>query len=322
MKTFILVLVCTTSLIVGILFQNCSNVRLSPIPNEAAETCELPEDINQYSIALYNQTPTSSSFQIVDSNGAATQIAADWNDGADRGNTVIFQENFSATAACVTTTIRASFSLCSQNFTLQQEVTLGPNCAQVVPSPTITPPPVTSCPAGMYSRGQVEYYGCGSTLGCPRTLNNINLTSYNDVWGRSTGAEPNLMPWPGDAVSQKFILYVPRTQYVAEKFHVPSSGSGYGWYTVPEFFGNAIDIAISTSCGDFNPSDASCKALNVSAGAGQVKWIHNLNYIGCHLNSNTDYYLNVRIADPNNSGPACNNNGCNLSMIMNLNYTP
>jgi hypothetical protein len=179
---------------------------------------------------------------------------------------------------------------------------------------TPPPPPPTTCPDGRQTAGSIEFYGCGTN--CPSTLSGQDLTRFETIWGRyAPGQTPAV--WPG-AHSYIYLLNFPRSKYIAAKFHTPASGGPTsGWISMPEYFAADMAMSISTSCGDFGPANISCFTPSVAT-HGIVRWTFGANTTGCHLQPNTDYYVNVKLANPNQTSPYCNNSSCNLGGINNF----
>jgi hypothetical protein len=312
---FSLVFIAICAVIVVIFsFQNCSDIHVSGMSSEGSLQCTPPDDIGQYSIALYGQTPSSDKFEIVDSHGQATGTEAEWFvDNVSQGNHVIYEDLFNGATGCTPKTITAKFSVCDVQYILTQNISFGPNCQPVI----ITDPPPPwgeSCPAGRYTRGQVEIYGCGATNGCPATLNNQDLTKFETILGRVNPSDTPVL-FPGAPGAYTYLPYMPRDKYISAKFHTPAVGTPYGFYSAPEFFAADRDVAISTSCGDFNPADINCKRTGVLATASLSWRVGSTSPAACNLAPNTDYYLNIRVSDPHQTGSYCNNNGCNIGIL-------
>ena len=94
--------------------------------------------------------------------------------------------------------------------------------------------------------------------------------------------------------------------YIAAHFYVPSGTpvTWLGWIVHTEYnYGHNLTAAISTSCGDFSPSAQACYVESVS-GLNLVPWRTNSGNF-CRLQPNTDYYLNLRMTNPDEPSSTC-----------------
>jgi hypothetical protein len=154
------------------------------------------------------------------------------------------------------------------------------------------------CPAGRQTRANISYSGF--------TLTNVDVTQWDEVWGRLTSFDAPT-PWPGVPSSMPIILNFSKTYYMALHFPVPADSpiNLFGWLTHTEYnYGQDLTASISTVCGDFNPVSSACHVEAVS-GINLVPW--RVNDVGgfCLLSQDTDYYLNLRITDPNRPSTTC-----------------
>ena len=84
-----------------VFFQNCGNINLQQKADQASLACVIPDAVDSYSVGLYNQTSNADSFEILDGNGQATNLEADWSvDGVDEGRHVVFESDFAPGSTC------------------------------------------------------------------------------------------------------------------------------------------------------------------------------------------------------------------------------
>jgi len=131
------------------------------------------------------------------------------------------------------------------------------------------------------------------------TRNNMDVTKFENIWGHINAVD-NATLWPGVSGAQPAIIAWGKTQYVAAKFHVPAgqSTTANGWLGYGSYFsGPAITLAISTQCGDFTPVNPLCVTTR-NGGESFGKWriVPNLN--GCPLTPGQDYFMNMRMENP------------------------
>ena len=154
------------------------------------------------------------------------------------------------------------------------------------------------CPAGRQTRANISLGGF--------TLTNVDVTQWDNVWGRSNIFDPPI-PWPGLAVSAPIILDFGESTYMSLRFHVPidSPQNRFGWLTHTEYnYGKDLTAAISSDCGDFNPPSSVCHNETVS-GQNLVPWRIASSGGFCLLTPDTDYFLNLKITDPDQVSPTC-----------------
>ncbi|MGH8171934.1 MAG: hypothetical protein ACREPX_02225 [Rhodanobacteraceae bacterium] len=198
--------------------------------------------------------------------------------------------------------------------------TLGMTCSNSQGSVTSLPATIaiqqgdTSCPAGRQTVGNI-FYPPSQTL-----RNNVDLTMWDNIWGHNTTTDPQV-PWPGFPGSNPVIKNFNKTGYVAAKFHVPSNAVGYqGFYKNISYNGGPnLTMSISPNCGDFAPTQIACLKENVPAGdQGMVYWrqANGTNFY-CHIDTDTDYYLNIKLTDPTADGPNCAPSGTCYAHVQN-----
>ena len=141
--------------------------------------------------------------------------------------------------------------------------------------------------------------------GVPPTRTGVNLASYDEIWGHANATDTTVT-WPGRSNSQPTILSFLKTGYIAAKFHVPAGVSPtlYGWISHTDYnYGQDLTSAISTACGDFNPTDTRCVVSQIS-GQTLVRWGLSAPSF-CPLLPNTDYFLNIKMTDPSRPSSTC-----------------
>lgn len=168
----------------------------------------------------------------------------------------------------------------------------------------------TSCqaPAGLtrITTGNL-FYPPSTTL-----RNNVDLTVWDNIWGHNTASD-TLVPWPGFPGSNPVIKNFGKTQFLAAKLHTTSSTTLSGFYKNISYNGGPnLTMAISTTCGSFSPTQSACLKENVPASdQGMVYWRMSAGTsFYCHLDGNTDYYVNIKLADPAATGPNCSGSTC------------
>jgi hypothetical protein len=100
-----------------------------------------------------------------------------------------------------------------------------------------------------------------------------------------------------------------KTTYIAAHFFVPVGAplTWLGWITHTDYnYGHDLTAAISTECGDFSPSAQACFIQGLS-GLPIVPWRTNTGAF-CRLQPNTDYYLNLKMTDPDGPSSTCSHN--------------
>lgn len=213
-----------------------------------------------------------------DLNGSSTSLAG-WTDSTSPASPRSVTASAAGAYTLSLTCSNASGSVTSQNATVT--VSVG-----------------DSCPAGRMTTANIRYPNVpGSSI-----RSNVDLTNYDNIWGHMNNTD-SVTPWPGVSGTQPAILNWNRTQYVAAKFHVPTSVNtqqfgvlGYGTY----YSGPAMTLSFSTECGDFTPANALCVSTH-GAGESFRKWVINPNVNGCPLAPGQDYFVNIKMADQNTS---------------------
>jgi len=201
--------------------------------------------------------------------------------------------------------------------------TLRLTCSNAAGSVTSTPGVIAitqtggdTCPSTPLTRmavGTIRYPNWGNGTG---TRTNVDLTQFDNIWGHLNNVD-SITPWPGVSGTQPAIMNWNRSQYAAAKFHVPANQSihqygnfGYGTY----YSGPSMTLAISQTCGDFSPTNPVCVSTH-GAGESFRKWVINPFTNGCPLTPNTDYYVNIKMADPNTT--ECGSDGVCTGIAIN-----
>jgi hypothetical protein len=170
------------------------------------------------------------------------------------------------------------------------------------PPPDVCPPLVnTASPGNPYTRVtgtiQVDDFGEG-------TMVSVDSTQFSSIW--SHPGDPQL-PWPS-GYDQNVLIPLPTSQYLSAAFTVPV---GYFDAAPPTLYGELsiqetgitgpISMTISTSCGDFSPSNLpgstvvpGCYLNLGTAESGEIEW---RSTDSCALQSGHSYYYNIINAD-------------------------
>lgn len=147
-------------------------------------------------------------------------------------------------------------------------------------------------PAGLYASGRLSYGGKGGFI------TNANLLDWAVLWGRS-GVQTDPVPFPG--ASGATPVWTPgANQYTCSKFRTPAGGLSGQYKNSAYYSTGAINISLSTTCGDFTPAQPACHKENVPNN-DQPKLFWDINGAGtfrCHLPANTDVFLNVKRTSP------------------------
>jgi hypothetical protein len=173
-----------------------------------------------------------------------------------------------------------------------------------------------NCPAGRVVRSDITY-----PLGSSGTRPNVDLTAFENIWGHLTNSDEPVM-WPGRPGTSPIIDQFARTGYLAAKFHTPAGLP----QTMRGFFKNAnypagpnLDFSITQQCADFNPTQSGCLATDIIGGdVPMVFWQSSLSNFNCVLEPDTDYFVNIRLATPDND-PRCRGSACLVHTVSYVN---
>lgn len=162
-------------------------------------------------------------------------------------------------------------------------------------------------PAGLYASGRLTYGGRGGFI------SNANLLDWAVLWGRQ-GVEGQPTPFPG--ASGATPVWTPgRAQYTCSKFRTPDPiprdnlpplmPRTTGQVKNSRYYSaSVIDVAWSTSCGDFAPAQTKCHAEAVPTNENPVIPfdIGGTGTGRCHMPPSTDMFLNIRRTSPTETG--------------------
>ena len=165
---------------------------------------------------------------------------------------------------------------------------------------------LSGCPAGRQTLADFSYIGDNSL----RNRYNVDVTEWANIWGHATALD-DVVPWPGRSNASPVFLDFGRTTYIAAHFQVPpgTPSTWYGWIIHTEYeYGADVTAAISTGCGDFSPPAQACYTLGTS-GQLLVPWRTRTGNF-CNLVPGADYYLNLKLRDPNVTANGCDTSSC------------
>lgn len=126
----------------------------------------------------------------------------------------------------------------------------------------------------------------------------VDLTLFENIWGHINNSDSAVL-WPGRNGSGPALLSFGKSQFIAARFHVPpgivtTSSGFYGYATY--YSGPPVELAISTTCGDFLPANPQCVSTR-GAGEAFSKWRILPSAQNCPLAPDTDYFVNARLVD-------------------------
>jgi hypothetical protein len=176
-------------------------------------------------------------------------------------------------------------------------------------------PSEITLPDGVRTRQLVGDIGYGP----PGTRENVSLTEWDYIWGFATANDAAPEPWPGVLHSTPYVRNFQRWGYVGLHFRTSSGPDGlWGRFSTYPPNAPAITMSISRTCGDFSEnlpaqgclaSDVPFDGLLVSwwLGTGPATW--------CPLEPESEYYVNITIADPQ-SDAACHDATCYVGAVL------
>lgn len=143
------------------------------------------------------------------------------------------------------------------------------------------------------TRSHIRYPTTGNSL-----RYDVDLTLFENIWGHSTNSDSTVL-WPGRNGSGPALLSFGKSQFVAARFHVPpgiatTSTGFYGYATY--YSGPMVELAISDTCGNFEPANPACVSTH-GPGEAFSKWRIQPNVQNCPLAPDTDYFVNARLID-------------------------
>jgi hypothetical protein len=157
-----------------------------------------------------------------------------------------------------------------------------------------------------------------SRIRYPNTNNTVrlfgDLTRFEGIWGHATSNDAELA-WPGGNQYTSAMLDFDKDKFVAARFHVPADfpTTDYGFFVYASYYsGPLLTLSLSERCNDFAPADERCVATR---GTGEIfqKWRIVPSAVNCPLTPGVDYFVNIRLADP--QAAACGGNpSCQLAV--------
>jgi hypothetical protein len=159
--------------------------------------------------------------------------------------------------------------------------------------PDAPPPPPPA--AGRQTIGRVAYQSAGVAV--------RDLTEFASVFGHAT-ADDAVIGWPGRHNSQPTILEFVRGAYVALHFRTNALGQipTFGFIVHTEYnYGFDPSFSISRAAGDFSSSlGVNCYAERRQSGQNILPYAMPLTGFSgsCHLAANSDYFMNIKMANP------------------------
>jgi hypothetical protein len=163
----------------------------------------------------------------------------------------------------------------------------------------------SSCPAGRQEHSDIGYVGDGNS---GELRYNVDVREWENIWGHASPTD-GTVPWPGRGNSAPVIADFGKYTYIAAHFYVPAGAppTWLGWITHTDYnYGHDLTVSISAECGDFSPGAQACYMQTLS-GQPLVPWRMNAGGF-CHLQPNTDYYLNLKMTDPDQPSSTCSRN--------------
>ncbi|HVV98594.1 MAG TPA: hypothetical protein VHC92_15730 [Rhodanobacteraceae bacterium] len=152
--------------------------------------------------------------------------------------------------------------------------------------------------------------------GPPGIRPNVSLTEWDYMWGFANATQQVPETWPGVPQSTPYIRNFRKWSYVGLHFRTTSGPDGlWGRFSTYPPNAPAITMAISRTCGDFSPEPA-CLASDVPFDGPLVSWSLGTGPdTWCPLEPDSDYYLNITIADPE-SDAACPGATCFVGAVL------
>jgi hypothetical protein len=155
--------------------------------------------------------------------------------------------------------------------------------------------------------------------GPPGTRPNVSLTEWDYLWGFASATDQAPEPWPGLVHSTPYIRNFQKWGYVGLHFRTSAGPDGlWGRFWTYPPGAPAITMAISRVCGDFSealPAEG-CLASRVPFDGLLVSWrLGTGPATWCPLEPDSDYYVNITIADPE-SDAACSGATCFVGAVL------
>jgi len=141
----------------------------------------------------------------------------------------------------------------------------------------------------------IRYPNTGNT-----TRPNVDLTHYENIWGHGTNSDTAVL-WPGVNGSAPAVVNWGKTQYIASKFTVPAGfpATGFDKLRYSTYFsGPTLTMSVSSTCGDFAPSNGNCLTTGVATGGEFKKMVLSPATNGCPLMVGQTYFVNLKMTAP------------------------
>lgn len=179
----------------------------------------------------------------------------------------------------------------------------GASCPATIDSP--------NGPLNLRRISDIWYYPAG-------VRHTVDVTDFANIWGHIDALD-GLTDWPGVPGASPTIKTIGRHEYVAAKFHVPPDAlpTLNGTMKHVSYWGGPpIDVSISQTCGDFDPIEPACIGTNSHNDDNPVvRWkLGNGSRSYCHLDTDTDYFVNIRFTDPNANSADCSGSACQTTI--------
>lgn len=140
----------------------------------------------------------------------------------------------------------------------------------------------------------------------------VDATQFQPIFGRASVNDPVTIPFTGISGAGPVLHWIYSHQYYSGVFHTPPVGRYVGSLAFqsndsrgcfdynghPSVCGQPwYDVSISRTCNDYSGSAAYVSNNVPSDGQPHLRW--SMGYVTGDLQPNTDYYLNIRMHDPN-----------------------
>jgi hypothetical protein len=173
-----------------------------------------------------------------------------------------------------------------------------------------------SCPEGRILASDVHYDFGG-------TIASVDVTHFENLWGRISALDTPVA-WPGVSGSSPVIEQFTRTGYIAAAFHTPGEMPEMlvGMFKNVSYGGGpALDFSIG-SCGDFSTSLGACFVADTAAvDTAMVHWRTEIpTPFFCIVAPDTDYYINIRLSDPDDDALSCSADSCGVTPASYVGY--
>lgn len=158
-----------------------------------------------------------------------------------------------------------------------------------------------SCPVAGLTRlttASIRYPNIPNGAPGAGTRSNVDLTVFDNIWGHANTIDTAL-PWPGRNSAVPAIIGWAKTQFVAARFTATTSTTpietlSYSTYNS----GPDLTLAVSSTCGDFAPTNPNCLSEGVGTGEGFKKIVLAPYINGCPLTPGNEYYINIKMTNP------------------------